>query len=127
MRSVNRSTGQNFSAGRRSGAAADPAFSRFRVAGSIDAGDDEDRNLTIAEVRSGRNARAWRSIGVRRAGQNHELDGSSRRNREIQRGDALPLESQIDRLSSGEATSVRFNFTFAGGDDDETSAPRRDK
>jgi hypothetical protein len=89
----------------------------------IDAGDDEDRNLTIAEVRpegtlvQGVSSRF--DVGIT----NHGSTAASDLRVKFSAGDALPLEATIDRIDPGETASVRFNFTFAA--EEEADEPSR--
>lgn len=80
----------------------------------IDVGDDEDRNLTIAEIR----AEGTLVQGVASAFDVSVLNQGSSAASDVRVkfsvGDALPMEATIDRLVPGETSSVRFNFTFSG-------------
>jgi hypothetical protein len=98
----------------------------------IDVGDNEDRNLTINEIRpegtlvEGVTSRF--DVGVT----NHGTSDARDLRVKFSAGDALPVETVIDRLAPGEATSVRFNFTFSGdeeatGDARNTLPPRQVK
>lgn len=85
----------------------------------IDVGEDDDRNLTIAEVRpegmlvEGVTSRFDVSVTNHGATDVHDLRVK------LSAGDALPVENTIDRLPAGDTVSTRFNFTFAG--EEETS------
>ncbi|HEX5105241.1 MAG TPA: BatA domain-containing protein, partial [Pirellulaceae bacterium] len=91
----------------------------------IDAGDDEDRNLTITEVRpEGTLVQGVASrfdVGVK----NHGATDARDLRVKFSAGDALPVETTIDRLGPGEETSVRFNFTFSGGEEPTEDARRQ--
>jgi hypothetical protein len=80
----------------------------------IDVGDNEDRNLTITEIRpEGTLVQGVASrfdVGVT----NHGTGDARDLRVKFSAGDALPVETTIDRLAPGESTSVRFNFTFSG-------------
>jgi hypothetical protein len=87
----------------------------------IDVGDDEDRNLTIAEVRP----EGTLVVGVQSPFDVQVKNQGSTEARDVMvkfsAGDALPIEAQIERLAAGESATVRFNFTFAGGEQEEES------
>lgn len=95
----------------------------------IDAGDEDDRNLTITEIRpEGTLVQAVQAaFDVLVANQGQAAADNVR----VKFGaeGALPIETTIDRLAAGETTSVRFNFTFTGEDQPEDAArmlpPRR--
>jgi len=98
----------------------------------IDVAEDEDRNLTVTEIRpegtlvQGVTSRFDCSVT------NHGTTAASDIRVKFSAGDALPLESTIERLAPGETSSVRFNFTFAADEaaDDpanKTLAPRQVK
>src|SRR5262249_19563611 len=88
----------------------------------IDAGDDEVRNLTIAEVRpEGTLVQGVQSafdVVVKNQGREAASDVRVK----FSAGDALPIEATIDRLAPSESTSVRFNFTFASDDQPDGAA-----
>ncbi len=90
----------------------------------IDVGEDEDRNLSISEIRpEGTLVQGVQSrfdVGVT----NHGSTAASDIRVKLSAGDSLPVEATIDRLGPGETTSVRFNFTFAG---EEESADESDR
>lgn len=89
----------------------------------IDVAEDEDRNLTITEIRpegtlvQGVTCRF--DVGVA----NHGTTAASDIRVKFSAGDSLPLESTIERLAPGESSSVRFNFTFSA--DEETDDPAK--
>jgi len=89
----------------------------------IDVAEDEDRNLTITEIRpEGTLVQGVTSrfdVGVT----NYGTSAASDLRVKFSAGDALPLESTIERLGPGETSSVRFNFTFAG--DEEADDPAK--
>ncbi|MDX1944385.1 MAG: BatA domain-containing protein [Pirellulaceae bacterium] len=96
----------------------------------IDAGTDEDRNLAITEIRpegtlvQGVTSRFDVTIA------NHGATEARDLRVKFSAGDALPIESAIERLGAGETTSVRFNFTFSGEEEanpDQPLAPRQVK
>jgi hypothetical protein len=84
----------------------------------IDAGADDDRNLTIADVRSDE----MLAVGVPTAFDvtvtNPSETAASNVRVKLIVGDALPLTTTIDRLAAGETASVRFHFTFAADEAD---------
>jgi hypothetical protein len=83
----------------------------------IDTADDEDRNLTITEIRpEGTLVEGVASrfdVGVT----NHGTSDARDLRVKFSAGDALPVETTIDRLAPGENTSVRFNFTFSADEE----------
>jgi hypothetical protein len=89
----------------------------------IDVGEDEDRNLTISEIRpegmlvAGVTSRF--DVGVT----NYGTTAASDVRVKFGAGDALPVEATIERIDPGETASVRFNFTFAA--DDEAGDPAK--
>jgi hypothetical protein len=89
----------------------------------IDVAEDEDRNLTITEIRpEGTLVQGVTSrfdVGLA----NYGTTAASDIRIKFSAGDALPLESTIERLAPGESSSVRFNFTFAA--DEETDDPAK--
>jgi hypothetical protein len=95
----------------------------------IDVGDSEDRNLAISEVRpEGTLVQGVASrfdVGVT----NHGTTDARDLRVKFSAGEALPVETTIDRLAPGETTSVRFNFTFSGDeeipDDEKKMLPPR--
>lgn len=88
----------------------------------IDAGDEENRNLTIAEIRpEGTLVQGVQSsfdVAVTNQGTTVASDVRVK----FSAGEALPVESTIDRLAPGETTSVRFNFTFSGEEQADEAA-----
>jgi hypothetical protein len=103
---------------------AGPLSKACRVAFVIDAGDEEDRNLTITEIRpEGTLVQGVASrfdVGVKNHGSGDARDLRVK----FSAGDALPVETTIDRLAPGESTSVRFNFTFSGEEESPEEARR---
>jgi hypothetical protein len=97
----------------------------------IDAGEEEDRNLTIAEIRP----EGTLVLGVQSAFDVLVANQGTSDAREIRvkfsAEGALPVESLIDRLAAGETASARFNFTFSGDEQAEEAsrqiAPRQVK
>jgi hypothetical protein len=90
----------------------------------VDAGDAEDRNLTVTEVRP---------EGTLVAGVSSRFDvtvanqGSSEA-RDVRikfgAGDSLPLQEEIERLAPGEVQSRSFSFTFSAEEEDAAAALR---
>lgn len=90
----------------------------------VDAGDAEDRNLTVTEIRP---------EGTLVAGVSSRFDvvvtnqGSSEA-RDVRikfgAGDALPLQEDIERLAPGEKQSRSFSFTFSAEEEDPQAALR---
>ena len=97
----------------------------------IDAGEDEDRNLTITEIRPEGTLVQGVQSRFDVAVTNHGTTAASDIRVKLSAGDSLPVESPIDRLAPGETASVRFNFTFSGEEDaasgDRPLAPRQVK
>jgi hypothetical protein len=97
----------------------------------IDAADDDDRNLTIAEIRPERGIVEGVQSAFDVAVMNQGSTPASDVRVKFSADDALPVEAMIERLAAGETTSVRFNFTFMNDErPDEatrTLAPRRVK
>src|SRR5207244_1791054 len=97
----------------------------------IDAADDDDRNLTIAEISPEGTLVQGVQSAFDVAVMNQGTTAASDVRLKFSAGEALPLEATIDRLAAGETTSVRFNFTFSGDDQsDEVArslAPRQVK
>lgn len=97
----------------------------------IDAGEDDDRNLTITEIRpEGTLVEGVQSaIDVLVANQGPATVNNLRV--KFSADGALPIETTIDRLAAGETTSARFNFTFTGEEQPEETTrmlpPRRVK
>ena len=96
----------------------------------IDAGADDDRNLTIADIRPD----GMLAVGVPTAFDvavaNPSGSAASNVRVKFSVGDALPLTTTIDRLAAGETASVRFHFTFAADEVDAAEgnpAPRHVK
>jgi hypothetical protein len=98
----------------------------------IDVADEEDRNLAITSIQpegtlvEGVTSRF--DVGVT----NHGTTAAADLRVKFSAGDALPLESTIERLGPGETTSVRFNFTFSADEEADdpakkTLAPRQVK
>lgn len=90
----------------------------------VDAGDTEDRNLTVSAIRP---------EGTLVAGVSSRFDVSVTNNgsseaRDVRvkfgAGDALPLQEDIERLAPGETQSRSFSFTFSGEDEDADAAGR---
>lgn len=80
----------------------------------IDAGDDDDRNLTITEVRpEGTLVQGVQSAFDVLVTNQGQAAANGVRVKFSAEG-ALPLETTIDRIAADETASVRFNFTFAG-------------
>ena len=83
----------------------------------IDVGSDEDRNVTISEIRP----EGTLVQGVTSRFDVKVINQSSSEARDLRlkfsAGDALPIESVVERLGPGEATSVGFNFMFSGEED----------
>lgn len=90
----------------------------------VDAGDAEDRNLTVTEIRP---------EGTLVAGVSSRFDvtvanqGSSEA-RDVRikfgAGDSLPLQEEIERLAPGEVQSRSFSFTFSAEEEDAQAALR---
>jgi hypothetical protein len=90
----------------------------------VDAGDAEDRNLTVTEVRP---------EGTLVAGVSSRFDVSvtnqgSSEARDVRikfgAGDSLPLQEEIERLAPGETQSRSFSFTFSAEEEDAQAALR---
>jgi aerotolerance regulator-like protein/VWA domain-containing protein/CARDB protein len=90
----------------------------------IDAGEDEDSNLTITEIRpEGTLVQGVTSrfdVGIT----NHGTTAASDVRVKFSAGDSLPLESTIERLNPGETSSVRFNFTFSADEEADDAAKK---
>ena len=90
----------------------------------VDAGDAEDRNLTVTEVRP---------EGTLVAGVSSRFDvtvmnqGSSEA-RDVRikfgAGDSLPLQEEIERMAPGEVQSRSFSFTFSAEEENAEAALR---
>src|SRR4029079_5150168 len=78
----------------------------------IDAGDDEDRNLTISEIRPEGTLVQGVQSAFDVAVTNHGSTAAGDVRVKFGAGEALPVEATIERLAPGETTTVRFNFTF---------------
>jgi hypothetical protein len=80
----------------------------------IDAGDSDDRNLSIVEIRpEGTLVQGVQSafdVLVANQGQAAASDVRVK----FRAGESLPVEATIDKLDAGQSASVRFNFTFSG-------------
>ena len=87
----------------------------------IDAGEDEDRNLTIGEIRPEGTLVEGVQSRFDVAVTNFGTTAASDIRVKLSAGDSLPVESTIDRLGPGETTSVRFNFTFSGDENAESA------
>jgi hypothetical protein len=94
----------------------------------IDAGDEDDRNLTITEIRPEGTLVQGVQSALDVAVTNQGSTPASDIRLKFSAGEALPLESPVERLAPGETASVRFNFTFSGDEpegDETTNLPPR--
>ena len=89
----------------------------------IDAGSDEDRNLAVTEIQPEGTLVQGVASRFDVAVTNHGSTEARELRVKFSAAGALPIESAIERLGAGETTSVRFNFTFSG--DEEEGDPRR--
>jgi hypothetical protein len=87
----------------------------------IDVGEDEDRNLTVSEIRPEGTLVQGVQSRFDVAVTNHGTTAASDIRVKLSAGDALPVEATIDRLGPGQTTSVRFNFTFSGEEETESA------
>lgn len=87
----------------------------------IDAGDDEDRNLAISEIRPEGTLVQGVQSRFDVAVTNHGTTAASDIRVKLSAGDSLPVEQTIDRLGPGQTTAVRFNFTFSGEEEAENA------
>ena len=87
----------------------------------IDAGEDEDRNLTVSEIRPEGTLVQGVQSRFDVAVTNNGTTAASDIRVKLSAGDSLPVETTIDQLAPGQTTSVRFNFTFSGDEEAESA------
>ncbi len=90
----------------------------------VDAGDAEDRNLTVTEIRP----EGTLVAGVSSRFDVTVLNQGSSEARDVRikfgAGDSLPLQEEIERLAPGETQSRSFSFTFSAEDENAEAALR---
>ncbi|HTN76519.1 MAG TPA: BatA domain-containing protein [Pirellulaceae bacterium] len=114
---------RDWSEGERAGAESDPSKLIARIAKAttgvyiIDTGIEDYKNLMITDIRP---------EGVLVAGVNSRFDVtianySSTEAKELvvkfKAGDALPLETQLERIPAGKTATVPFSFSFSSNDE----------
>jgi CARDB protein len=89
----------------------------------IDVADDDDLNLTITDLRAEgtlvQGVQSALDVTVANQGTSDARDVRVK----FSAGESLPIETTIERLAAGQASSVRFNFTFSG--DEQADDPAR--
>lgn len=90
----------------------------------VDAGDAEDRNLTVTEIRP----EGTLVAGVASRFDVEVLNQGSSEARDIRikfgAGDSLPVQEEIERLAPGEKQSRSFSFTFSAEEENAEAALR---